>query len=370
VHHDGAPVSPPATSVASEPKEELRLAERLGTLLRGKGRNLGLLVAIGVWVAIVAQHNSLFVSTSNLKVIGLNMAYAAIAGIGTAFLIIAGSIDLSIGSNFALAAVSAAMMAQVMPVPLAFICGILVAGAVGLINGVLTWKVPVSPIIITLGGLSLLHGLVLVITHGYGVTGVPDDFTTFGRSELWGIPTPVIVFVVAALLAAAFLSFTTIGRHIYAVGGSRTASKAAGLNVRAIHIGVFVFSGLLVGVAGVLAASRFGSPDATYGVGFELVVITGVILGGVSFSGGEGGVIGAMLGVAMLSLIDAGIVSLEVDAYYAEVVKGAILIIAVSADQFAQSQRERLQKAMAMREQARIEEERLRQREPELPEPA
>ena len=359
MHHDGA-------AVDLRP----RLSERLGAALRGKGRNVGLLVAIGAWIAIVAQHNSLFVSADNMKVIGLNMAYYAIAGIGTAFLIISGSIDLSIGSNFALAAVSSAMMAKVMPVALALLLGVLVAGAVGLINGILTWNVHVSPIIITLGGLSLLHGLVLVISHGYGVPGVPDSFTTFGRSELWGVPTPIVVFVLAAAAAAAFLSFTTIGRHIYAVGGSRTASKAAGLNVRAIHIGMFVFSGLLVGFAGILAASRFGQPDATYGVGFELVVITGVILGGVSFAGGEGGVVGAMLGVLMLSLIDAGIVSLEVDAYYAEVVKGAILITAVSADQFAHRQRDRLQKAMAIREQARLEEERLRQREAELPERA
>jgi ribose/xylose/arabinose/galactoside ABC-type transport system permease subunit len=360
VYHDGT------AAVDTGP----RLSDRLGAVLRGKGRNIGLLIAIGAWIAVVAQHNSLFVSVDNMKVIGLNMAYYAIAGIGTTFLIISGGIDLSIGSNFALAAVSAAMMAKVMPVPLAFLFAILVAGAVGLINGVLTWNVPVSPIIITLGMLSLLHGLVLVISHGYGVPGVPDDFTDFGRSELWGVPTPIVVFVLAAAAAAAFLAFTTTGRHIYAVGGSRTASKAAGLNVRAIHVGVYLFSGLLVGFAGILAASRFGQPDATYGVGFELVVITGVILGGVSFAGGEGGVIGAMLGVLMLSLIDAGIVSLEVDAYYAEVVKGAILIIAVSADQFAQKQRERFQKTMAMREQARVEEERMRQREGELAEPA
>jgi ribose/xylose/arabinose/galactoside ABC-type transport system permease subunit len=181
---------------------------------------------------------------------------------------------------------------------------------------------------------------------------------------------PVIVLAVLAVLFFVVLRWTTMGRHTYAVGGNREASEAAGLNVRLIHIAVYVFSGLLVGLAGILAASRFGSPDATYGVGFELVVITGVILGGVSFAGGEGGVIGAILGVMMLSLIDAGIVSLEVDAYYAEVVKGAILIIAVSADQFAHRQRERLQKAMAIREQARLAEERLRQREAELPEPA
>ena len=127
MHHDGAAADAGAG-----------LSERLQGILRGKGRKAGLLLAIGAWIGVVAQHNSLFVSIDNMKGIGLNMAYYAIAGIGTTFLIISGSIDLSIGSNFALAAVSSAMMAKVMPVPLAFLCGVLVAGAVGLINGVLT----------------------------------------------------------------------------------------------------------------------------------------------------------------------------------------------------------------------------------------
>jgi pimeloyl-ACP methyl ester carboxylesterase len=161
-----------------------------------------------------------------MKVIGLNMAYYAIAGIGTTFLIISGSIDLSIGSSFALAAVSSAMMAKVMPVELAFVCGILVAGAVGLINGILTWKVPVSPIIITLGGLSLLHGLVLVITHGYGVLGAPNSFTWFGRAEVFGgVPMSVVVFLGGAdsiMEEMALLggpAFTEAGLHCLVLDG-------------------------------------------------------------------------------------------------------------------------------------------------------
>jgi ribose transport system permease protein len=157
------------------------------------------------------------------------------------------------------------------------------------------------------------------------------------------------------VLAQLVLELTTIGRHCYAVGGNRQAAQAAGINVRRITIGAFVVGGLLVGLSGVLAASRFDAPDPTYGTGFELQVITGVLLGGVSFAGGEGSVFGAMLGVLALSL------ALGIDPFYSDVVQGGLLILAVSFDQIAHVQRERYQKVMAMREQARMLEERHRE---------
>jgi len=331
-------------------------------LVRRRSRNLGLLIAIGGWVLLVSLKNENFATTDNMRVIGLNMAVTAIAAVGTAILVITGNIDLSIGSNFALAAVLAASLASDMPLALAFVVAIGVAGIVGLCNGILCWKVPISPIVITLGSLALVRGIVLVYTHGAPVTDTPAGFTRFGRAIVFGVPMPIIVMIVVALLASLVLGLTTIGRHCYAVGGNRQAAQAAGINVRRIVIGSFVVGGLLVGLSGVLAASRFDAPDPTYGTGFELQVITGVLLGGVSFAGGEGSVFGAMLGVLALTLIDAGLVSLGIDPFYSDVVQGSLLILAVSFDQMAHVQRERYQKAMAMREQARIlEEQRNRQ---------
>ena len=210
---------------------------------------------------------------------------------------------------------------------------------------------------ITLGSLALFRGIVLVKTHGAPVTDTSSDFTRFGRAIEFGVPMPIIVLVIVAFLASLVLGFTTIGRHCYAVGGNKQAAQAAGVNVRRIVIGGFIAGGLLVGLSGVLAASRFDTPDPTYGTGFELQVITGVLLGGVSFAGGEGSIFGAMLGVLSLSLIDAGLVSIGVDPFYSDVVQGGLLILAVSFDQIAHVQRERYQKAMAMREQARLLEE-------------
>jgi len=331
---------------------------RFSNLIRRRSRNLGLLIAIGGWVVFVSTKNENFLTSSNARVIGLNMAVTAIAAVGTAILVITGNIDLSIGSVFAMAAVVAASLASDMPVPLAFVVAIAVAGVVGLCNGILCWKVPISPIVITLGSLALVRGLVLVHTHGAPVTDTPSDFTRFGRAIVFGIPMPIIVMVVAAVLAQVVLELTTIGRHCYAVGGNKQAAQAAGINVRRITIGAFVVGGLLVGLSGVLAASRFDAPDPTYGTGFELQVITGVLLGGVSFAGGEGSVFGAMLGVLALSLIDAGLVAIGIDPFYSDVVQGGLLILAVSFDQIAHVQRERYQKVMAMREQARMLEER------------
>ena len=157
-----------------------------------------------------------------------------------------------------------------------------------------------------------------------------------------------------------FLTFTTTGRHIYAIGGNKEAARAAGIRVRRVTIGVFIVSGLLVGLAGMLQASLFGAPDDTFGVGFELQVITAVIVGGVSFAGGEGGILRAILGCALLQAVNGAVVFLGIVPSWADIITGAILIVAVSLDQIVHRQRERYQKAMAMRDMARFNEERRR----------
>ena len=354
MHDHGCPQSVSSTPLPTSPAGP----SRVSALLRGKGRNLGLLVALGIWFAVVTAKNSNFATVDNLRVLGLNMSVAGIAAIGTSLLIITGSIDLSIGSIFALVAILAASLSSDMPVLLAFGIAIGVGGLIALVNGVLCWKVPISPIVITLGSLAFVRGIVLVYTQGAPITNTSNDFTRFGRAVIGGVPMPIIMLVLLAVLASIVLSTTTIGRHCYAVGGNRQAAAAAGINVRRITIGAFVFGGCMAGLAGVVTASRFDTPDPTYGVGFELVVITGVLLGGVSFAGGEGSILGAMLGVLALTIIDAGLVSIGIDPYYSDVVQGGLLIVAVSLDQVMHVQRERYQKAMAMREQARMLEER------------
>jgi inositol transport system permease protein len=208
--------------------------------------------------------------------------------------------------------------------------------------------------------LTLLRGVVVVITGGSGVQPTTASFTTFGNATPLGLPMPVWIFFAAALLGFLFLTFTKTGRHVYAVGGNQEAARAAGIRVRRIVIGAFVFNGLLVGLTGVLQASLYGAPDSTYGTGFELQVITAVIVGGVSFAGGEGGIARAMLGCILLQVVAGAIVSFNINPNYADIITGAILIVAVSTDQIVHRQRERYQKAMAVRDLARLNDERRR----------
>ena len=327
------------------------LPRRVGGLLRGRTRNVSLLLGLALWVAFVSSQNEHFLTEASARVVGLNMAFTAIAAIGTAVLIISGSIDLSVGSVFALTAIVAADVSSAVPSWLAFLIGIGAGLAVCAVNGLLCWVIPISPIVITLGSLALIRGAVSVWTKNAPVSDAAADFSDLARSTPFGVPTPVIVMLIAVTVTALVMSTTTIGRHLYAIGGNRQACAAAGLPVRRLVIGSFAFGGAMVGLAGILAAGRYGAPDSTYGVGFELIVITGVLLGGVSFAGGEGSVQGAVLGVFALTIIDSGIVAIGLNPYYSDVVQGTLLILAVGADQVAHRQRERFQKAIGMRDQ-------------------
>jgi ribose/xylose/arabinose/galactoside ABC-type transport system permease subunit len=319
-------------------------------VLAANSRNLGLVVAIAIALTIVASQRPNYLSWDNLLVVLLQMAFVGIAALTMTGLIVGGNVDLSIGSLFGLSAVIATVVAKHASPPVAIVAGLFTGLAIGWINGLLVWRVRISPIIITLGGLTLLHGVVLLITNGYAITGVPPEFGGFGQAKVLGLPMPVALWAVLAVLAYVMLQRTTIGRHVFAIGGNREAAEAAGLRVRRIVLGSFAVNGLFVGLVGVLAASRYASADPSFGVGFELEVITAVILGGVAFAGGEGGIGGVLLAVCFLGVIDSGVVSLGIDPFYTDVIKGAVLIIAVAIDQFSHEQRERHQKRLAMRE--------------------
>lgn len=318
--------------------------------LRPHLRNLGLAATLLIALGILGFLRPQYLSRDNLIVVVMQMSFVGIAAVGMAYLIISGSIDLSIGSLFALVGVTSAMLARTIgPMP-AMMAGVALGGAVGWINGVLTWRIKLSPLIITLGSMSIIRGAVLLLTGGYSVRGVPKDFATLGQLRPLGVPAPIWLFLLLAAAAHVILSRTTVGRHTLALGGNRAACEAVGIRVRRVTLGVFMANGLIVGIAGVMAASRFGSASPAFGEGMELDVITAVILGGVAFTGGEGNIPGVILAVALLGVINSGIVALGINPEYAEVVKGAALISAVSLDQFSHEARERFRKKLAMRE--------------------
>jgi ribose/xylose/arabinose/galactoside ABC-type transport system permease subunit len=328
-----------------------RRSQQAATARKGlDGRNLGLAVALALALTALAVFSPKYMAWENFVVVALQMAFIGIAALGTTHLVIGGSIDLSIGSLFALTAVCAALIAKVAPPTVAFLGAMAVGSLIGFLNGALVWRVRLSPIIITLGSLAILRGVVLLVTGGYSVRGVPVEFGAVGQTRLLGLPLPVCALLALAAVSHSVLSYTTLGRHLFAVGGNRAACEAAGIPVRRLVLGSFLANGAIVGLSGALAASRFGSASPAFGTAMELDVITAVILGGGAFTGGEGNVLGVLLAVALLGVINSGIVSLGIDPHYAEVVKGVTLIAAVTLDQLSHEARERYRKLYAAQE--------------------
>jgi ribose transport system permease protein len=355
--HDGDLAGSPKLTAVQPPEASGHVAgpsprDRLRVVLRSQSRNAGLLTGLVIAVAVISIPHPDYFTFANARVVGLSASYTMIAAIGTCFLMIGGNIDLSIGSSVGLSAVVAALLANHVGSWWALIIAVLLAGAVGLVNGLLVWRVKLSPLIITLGSLTAIEGINEVLTGGAQVYKVPSNFNALGLWEPFGLPSALFIAIILIPIGYIILNRTTFGQYTFAIGANRAASTATGLNVRQLVLVTFGLNGLLIGLVGVLEASRFASADPTVGRGFELDVITAVILGGVAFTGGEGTIAGVVIAVALLAVVDSSFVWLGISAFYTNVVKGLVLIIAVTLDQIAHEQRERYQKMVAMRERA------------------
>ena len=299
------------------------------------------------------------------------MSAVGIASIGMAYLIISGNVDLSVGSIYAATAFASAWLALSLPPPLAFLGGLITGGVLGLINGL--WLGVADPrvslIIATLGTLTIYRGMILVMTSGRGISGVPSDFFVLGRAVWLGISSHVWILLGLAIVFHIILSQTTIGRYIYAIGSNRNAAEVSGIRVDRYVIGLFIVNGIVVAISGGLAASRFGTATVTFGIGFELDVITAVILGGVAFTGGRGNILGVILAVLFLGVINSGLIAVGVDPFWTDVVKGGALVFSIGLEQVAEEHNERHRKRMAMAEFAEQQAERVHMSDPaqELP---
>lgn len=280
-----------------------------------------------------------FLTTQNLIGLLRQVAMLAIASIGMTFLIIAGGIDLSVGSANAVTGVICALTVAKagFPVPVGILIGILSGGFIGLINGLLVTKINLPPLLATLGMMVVLRGGAFLITGGHTVYGVPKNYLWLGRGYvLKAIPVPVLFMIVIFLIYFFIQRKTKFGLYLYAIGGDRIASRRAGINDKLFTVLAFVNTGLLVGLSGVMASSRFGAALPNAGLNFEMDVITAVVIGGTSIFGGIGNLAGSLLGVLIIGMITNGMLLLEVHSYWQQVAKGLILIIAVGAETLKQ----------------------------------
>ena len=283
-----------------------------------------------------------FLKSENLLNIANQIAVIAILAIGMTMVIITGGIDLSVGSLIALSAVLAAWFirevaggaaAGVAGMTLSCVAAILACGLVGAFTAGMITLFSIPPFIVTLAMMLVASGLAYILAHGQSVYQVPDSFIWLGRgADLLGIPNAVVLMVVLYALAHVLMSRTTLGRYLYAVGGNREAARLSGVPVRRVLLFAYVASGLLAGLGGVVMASQLKSGSPTYGQMYELYVIAAVVVGGTSLSGGEGKMLGTLIGAFTIAVIQNGMNLTNVESYTQKVVLGLVILGAVLLD--------------------------------------
>jgi ribose transport system permease protein len=293
----------------------------------------GALIVVFVFLSFASP---VFLSADNLFNIGVQTSYTAVIAIGMTLVIITAGIDLSVGSVAALSGVvGVVLMANAgWPVVLAILGGILAGAICGLVNGLLVSVAGLNPFIATLGMLSVARGLVYIPTNAKAVFGAPDSFRLLGQGVIGAIPIPIIVVAVVAIIGYIVLSRTKLGRYAYAMGSNREAARLSGIPIRRYLTVVYVISGALAGFGGMIASSQVASGQPNFGMGLELDAIAAAVIGGASLFGGQGTVVGTLIGAFLIALIRNGSVLLDVNIYYQQVIIGVVIWVAVLWDQY------------------------------------
>jgi ribose/xylose/arabinose/galactoside ABC-type transport system permease subunit/ABC-type branched-subunit amino acid transport system ATPase component len=311
--------------------------------LGGDTRRLGLAVIAVALVAFFEWRSSGFASADNFKTILLNASPVLIVAITTGALVISGNVDLSIGGMYALTSVVTAVVARDTQDPvLAIAAGLALGLGLGLLNGMLVHWLSISPLIVTLGLLSIYRGSAFVVTDGASIFGLPESFTSVGRADPLGLPVPVWIALAFFALIGFVLMRTVAGMRTYAIGGSTEAARLNGVHVGRHVTALYTLNGLAVGLTAVLTTSQIGSGSGNTGISFEFDVLTAVILGGVAFTGGSGLPLGVFIGVLTIAILNAGMIFVGLQDFFQQITKGAVLLLALSADQLAGRRRSRV----------------------------
>jgi ribose/xylose/arabinose/galactoside ABC-type transport system permease subunit len=284
-------------------------------------------LCVGVFFSIGASE---FLTTENITLILDQTAPVTIAACAMTMVILMGGIDLSIGSILALASVLAAVLLRDgHGIVLAVLAAVVAGGAVGLVNGLVTVRWAVQPFLVTLGAMSVARGLAELTANGSTVPILSSSYTDLFASKVAGVPVSALWTLAALVLSYVVLRHTVIGRQLYAIGGNEQSAVQAGVRVNRVKVMVYVFSGLLAGVAGLVTSARLSSGLPAGGVGFELDVIAAVVLGGTGFRGEGGSIIGTLFGGLTIGAISNGLTLMDVDPYVQKAITGAIIIGAV-----------------------------------------
>jgi len=304
-----------------------------------------LLWVIAILVIVSSTISPAFLKPQNLMNILWQSSYIGIIAIGITFVIITGGIDLSVGSIVGLSGMVYAILTSnrgniQMLSSLAILISLGISALIGLANGVAVHNGKVPPFIATLGMMTLVRGLVMYVSSGRMITGLPIGFREFSVATLLGIPALAWTWIFLALLMAFVLKYTMFGRNLYAIGSNKEAARLSGINIGSNLYNFYVVAALFSGIAGLMLGTRMAAGVPTGGQGYELDAIASVVIGGASLSGGVGTIFGTALGALIIQTLRNGGNLLGVDPFIMQIIIGAIIILAVFFDQYLKGRRE------------------------------
>jgi ribose transport system permease protein len=301
-------------------------------------QEFGVFLILLAMVVFLSLYTDTFLTSTNIFNILRAFSWIAISAFGQCMVIITAGIDLSVGSVMGLSGLASAMLlARGVPVPVAVAGGLLTGLIVGFVNGLMITYGRLPPFIATLGSLLMARGLCYGLTGGWPVRDLPQTFRNLGQYDIpiagMGVPLPLIFVLIFAVLTSIFLTRTVWGYRIYAVGGNETATALSGINTDWVKIMVYSLCSLLTAIGGVLMTARVGVAAPTAAQGYELDVIAAVVVGGTSLMGGEGTILGVLIGAAIMQALRTGLVLVGVSAYWLQAVQGLVIVVAIMLDQ-------------------------------------
>ena len=295
----------------------------------------GVLLALFALIIVLSIASPEFRTVDNFLSLLRQSSINGFLAFGMTCVILTGGIDLSVGSVLALtSALVAGFMTQGIPAPVAMLAGIVIGVLFGIISGFLVTAGKIQPFIATLVTQIVFRGFTMIYTGGRPISSLGDSFLFkfIGKGNLFGIPFPVIIFVVIFLIMWFILEKTTFGRRLYATGSNAAAAKLAGVNIDKTKVMTYAISGGMAALAGLILLSRLGSAQPRAGEGYELDAIAAVAVGGTSMNGGRGRIWGTFVGILIIAVLNNGLNILDVSSYWQDVVKGAVILVAVLAD--------------------------------------
>lgn len=294
-----------------------------------------IIILFGIFILMGILSPDKFLSVNNIRTMAFQMPEFGIMAIGMMVTILTGGINLSITNGAALSAIVTAFILSspfsksnpILGVVVALIACITVASLTGIVNGTVIAYVGVAPMLVTLGTKTLFEGIGLNFTKGGAISGFPDIYSEIGNGSILGIPIPLVIYILVIIASYLLIERSAWGTEVFMVGCNETATRFSGINTKKTLMKVYLFSGIMSGIASLIISSRYNSAKTDYGSSYLMQSITAVVLGGTSITGGHGSVVGTVVAIAIMQVISTGLNILGVNRYIVDIITGGILIV-------------------------------------------